>query len=186
LFRGRGSLISIQLIDDFPAFLSFSPVVKDVHKELSIFSEFLKKKGLKITNQRLLVAERIFRHPSHFTVDSLAESLKDRKGEISRATIYRIVSILVESGQLTEHNFSPNVRYYEHIPKHEHHDHIVCMDCGRIEEFVVEDIERFQKQIAQEHGFSLADHALNLYGKCNELAEKGKCSRRAEKDRGNG
>mgnify|MGYP000892734583 CR=1 len=156
-------------------------MVKDVHKELSIFSEYLKQMGLKITNQRLLVAESIFRHPSHFTVDSLAESLKDRRDEISRATIYRIVSILVESGQLTEHNFAQGVRYYEHIPRHEHHDHIVCQDCGRIEEFLVPEIEKVQQQIAEQHGFALEAHALNLYGRCAELKTKGSCARRLEK-----
>jgi len=155
-------------------------VVKDVHKELSLFSEYLKKKGLKITNQRLLVAEKIFRHPSHFTVDTLADSLKDRKGEISRATIYRIVSILVESGQLTEHNFGQHVRYYEHIPRHEHHDHIVCLDCGRIDEFVVAEIESVQTQVAEQHGFTLEEHSLNLYGRCIELKNKGNCARRKE------
>ena len=82
---------------------------------------------MKITSQRLLVAEKIFRIESHFTVDSLAEALKDRRGEISRATIYRIVSLMVESGQLTEHNFGQTVKHYEHTPNHEHHDHIVCM-----------------------------------------------------------
>ena len=114
----------------------------EIHKELTEFSNYLKKCGLKITHQRLLVAEKIFRAKSHFTVDTLAESLRERRGEISRATIYRIVSLMVESGQLTEHNFGHSVKYYEHIPGHKHHDHIVCSDCGRIDEFVDNKIEK--------------------------------------------
>ncbi|MBL8022054.1 MAG: transcriptional repressor [Leptospirales bacterium] len=157
-------------------------MTRDIHKELSLFSEYLKKAGLKITNQRLLVAETIFRHPSHFTVDSLADSLKERKGEISRATIYRIVSILVESGQLTEHNFAHGVRYYEHIPVSEHHDHLVCLDCGIIDEFMVAEIEKVQTQIAQQHGFVLAEHSLNLYGRCIQWKDKGSCTRKSEKE----
>lgn len=149
----------------------------DVHKELTNFSNFLKKKGLKITSQRLLVAERVFEIGTHFTVDSLADALKDRKGEISRATIYRIVSLMVESGQLTEHNFGQTVKYYEYVSPKEHHDHIVCSDCGRIEEFVVPEIERIQLDIARQHQFDLIDHSLNLYGKCKILQETGKCSR---------
>lgn len=152
----------------------------DLHREISLFSNYLKKHGLKITNQRLLVAEKIFKEGSHFTVDSLAESLKDRKGEISRATIYRIVSILVESGQLTEHNFSNNVKHYEHIPSKEHHDHIVCMDCGRIDEFVAPNIERLQIQIARDHDYKLSDHSLVLYGKCLHLQNGVDCPRKQE------
>ncbi len=151
----------------------------DVNRELAAFSRFLKKKGHKITSQRLLVAERIFHMGAHFTVDSLAEALQDRRGEISRATIYRIVSLMVEAGQLSEHNFGQNAHYYEHTPGHEHHDHIVCQDCGHIEEFMDPEIEKVQLEIARKHDFSLADHSLNLYGKCIRLRDNGKCDRKA-------
>lgn len=143
----------------------------DVHKQLAIFSNYLKKHGLKITNQRLLVAEHIFGMKSHFTVDSLAEELKDQRDAISRATIYRIVSVLVDAGLLTEHNFSQNARYYEHIPTQSHHDHFLCLDCGRIDEFINEDIEKLQLEIARQHGFELADHNLNLYGRCMKIKQ---------------
>ncbi len=152
----------------------------DIHKQLATFSNYLKKTGLKITSQRLLVAEKIFGIHDHFTVDSLAEMLKDRRGEISRATIYRIVSVMVEAGLLTEHNFGQNAKYYEHIPGSEHHDHILCLDCGRIDEFVNPDIEKLQDSIAAQHGFTLADHSLNLYGRCKAWQESGACSRRQE------
>jgi len=152
----------------------------DIHRELTNFSNFLKKRNLKITNQRLLVAEKVFELGTHFTVDSLADALKDRKGEISRATIYRIVSLMVESGQLTEHNFGQSVKYYEYIPPREHHDHLVCVDCGRIEEFVVPEIEKIQLEIANKNNFELEDHSLNLYGKCKFLKKDGHCERRKE------
>ena len=144
----------------------------DIHRELTNFSNFLKKRNLKITDQRLLVAEKVFELGTHFTVDSLADALKDRKGEISRATIYRIVSLMVESGQLTEHNFGQSVKYYEYIPPRAHHDHLVCVDCGRIEEFVVPEIEKIQLEIANNNHFELEDHSLNLYGKCKFLKEE--------------
>ncbi|MCR9141537.1 MAG: transcriptional repressor [bacterium] len=156
----------------------------DIHKQLANFSNYLKKKGLKITSQRLLVAEKVFSMESHFTVDALAEALKDRRGEISRATIYRIVSVMVEAGQLTEHNFGQNAKYYEHIPGQDHHDHILCLDCGRIDEFVNDAIEEMQLKIAGEHGYDLADHSLNLYGKCVELRTTGSCARGNPDDSG--
>ena len=149
----------------------------DVQREMTNFSNYLKEYGLKITNQRLLVAEKIFRLNSHFSVDSLTEILYDRKDEISRATIYRIVSLLLESGQLTEHNFGKNVKYYEHIPALKHHDHIVCLDCGHIEEFVDEYIEKVQLDIAEKHGFSISEHSLILYGRCRELKKTGSCTK---------
>lgn len=150
----------------------------DIHREISQFSNYLKQKGLKITNQRLLVAEKIFTLGSHFTVDSLADELKDRRGEISRATIYRIVSLLIESGQLTEHDFGGNSKYYEYVPAREHHDHIVCQDCGHIEEFCAPAIEKIQHDVASQYNFELTDHSLNLYGRCKILKEKGHCERK--------
>ncbi len=154
----------------------------DVHKELANFSNFLKKKGLKITNQRLLVAERIFQLDTHFTVDSLADVLKDRRGEISRATIYRIVSLMLDSGQLTEYHFNNDVRYYEHVPARNHHDHIVCLDCGHIEEFVSPEIEKLQLEIADKTGFDLEEHSMTLYGRCQHFKKSGKCEHRKEKN----
>ncbi len=154
----------------------------DIHKELANFSNFLKKQGLKITNQRLLVAERIFNLTAHFTVDSLSELLKDRRGEISRATIYRIVSLLVESGQLTEYHFGQNVKYYEHVPAKKHHDHIVCIDCGLIEEFLDPNIEKIQIEIANRFGFDLAEHSMTLYGQCQQFKKTGKCDKRKKAD----
>jgi len=147
----------------------------DYHKELGKFSGFLKKKGLKITSQRLLVAEKIFRMGAHFSVDSLADSLKERRDEISRATIYRIVSLMVEAGQLAEHDFGQNVKFYEHVIGNEHHDHIVCMDCGHIVEFSDSAIEKEQLAIASNHNFILNDHSLILYGQCKKLKDTGKC-----------
>lgn len=152
----------------------------ELRRELANFSAYLKHKGMKITHQRLLVAEKIFKMETHFTVDSLAEALRSRKDEISRATIYRIVSLMVEAGQLMEHNFGQNTKYYEHSPGMKHHDHIVCVDCGLIEEFVDPHIEKVQLEIASRHGFHLTEHSLNLYGQCGDLKNTGKCKRRKQ------
>lgn len=139
----------------------------DTDMEMETFSNYLKKKGLKITNQRMLVAEKIFSLHTHFTAESLQEELKNRRDEISKATIYRILSIMVEAGLLKEHNFGKDYKYYEHIIGHEHHDHIICVECGRIVEFVNEKIEELQKKAAQENGFTITGHDLNIYGVCD-------------------
>lgn len=151
----------------------------ELHKELVKFSEFLKKKNLKITEQRLLVAQKIFSTKEHFRVEDLFELLKDKKEEISRATVYRTVALLVESGQLLEHDFGQDSKFYEFcsIP-HQHHDHIICLDCGNIEEFQDERIENIQSEVIKKYNYSLVDHSLNLYVRCNQLKETGVCTKK--------
>ncbi len=139
---------------------------EDTKKEMTAFENYLKEKGLKITNQRLLVAEKIFSSHNHFTAEGLLDELKDNKDRISKATIYRILSIMVESGLLAEHDFGKDYKYYEHIIGHEHHDHIICMQCGRIVEFMDEQIEELQRSAANKNGFSIVGHSLNLYANC--------------------
>lgn len=146
---------------------SIYEIHEDTSMEMTTFSNYLKKKGLKITTQRMLVAEKIFSIHSHFTAESLQEELKDRRDEISKATIYRILSIMVEAGLLQEHNFGKDYKYYEHIIGHEHHDHIICIECGRIVEFMDEKIEELQRKAAREKGFTITGHDLNIFGICD-------------------
>lgn len=138
----------------------------EIAKEMEIFNDFLKRKDLRITSQRMLVAEKIFSMHHHFTADSLLDSLKNFRDEISKATIYRILSIMVEAKLLAEHDFGKDFKYYEHIVGHEHHDHIICTDCGRIVEFIVPEIEEMQQRVATENGFSIQGHRLNIFGCC--------------------
>ncbi|MCZ8239700.1 MAG: Fur family transcriptional regulator [Leptospiraceae bacterium] len=146
---------------------SIYEIHEDTSMEMTTFSNYLKKKGLKITTQRMLVAEKIFSIHNHFTAESLQEELKDRRDEISKATIYRILSIMVEAGLLQEHNFGKDYKYYEHIIGHEHHDHIICIECGRIVEFMDEKIEELQRKAAREKGFTITGHDLNIFGICD-------------------
>ncbi|WP_244241600.1 Fur family transcriptional regulator [Leptospira jelokensis] len=134
------------------------------------FEEYLKENGLKITNQRLLVAQKIFSSHNHFTAEGLLDELKDNKDRISKATIYRILAIMVEAGLLEEHDFGKDYKYYEHIIGHEHHDHIICMQCGRIVEFIDERIEELQNKAARENGFTITGHSLNIFGNCSNFA----------------
>jgi Fur family ferric uptake transcriptional regulator len=138
----------------------------EVEEEMRIFEELLKKEGLKVTAQRLLVAEKIFSLHSHFTAESLSDMFKDKRDEISKATIYRILTIMVDANLLVEHDFGKDYKYYEHILGHEHHDHIICLDCNRIVEFFEPRIEELQEQIASKNGFTIKGHRLNLYANC--------------------
>ena len=157
--------------------MPLSETSEKIHKRLDDFSNYLRKNGLKLTNQRMRVARNIFGMNSHFTVDHLTETLKEKEDKISRATIYRIVSVMAEAGLLIEHNFGQSAKFYEHTASDaEHHDHMICVDCGRIEEFCDGDIEDIQLQVANKLGFDLAEHSLNLYGSCRILKESGSCA----------
>lgn len=152
------------------------------------FSEHLKRKGLKLTNQRLQVAKKIFELDSHFTIEALADSLRlspQEKENISRATVYRMVSVMMEAGLLAEHYFGQNAKFYEYTGRQKHHDHIICMDCGYIEEFCSNRIEKIQSEIVKQHGFDLENHALTLYGRCRSYKEKGQCRHYTAPDNSN-
>ena len=140
-----------------------------ISKEMETFSELLKQNGLKITNQRLLVAQKIFSTHSHFTADNLLEKFRDKKGEISKATIYRILSIMVDAKLLKEHDFGKESKFYEHILGHEHHDHIICLSCDRIVEFTDPKIEELQSQAAESNGFQILAHDLKIYAECKNV-----------------
>ncbi len=156
---------------------------QDVEEEMKLFEALLKKEGLKVTAQRLLVAETIFSIHSHFTADSLLDMFRDRRDEISKATIYRILGIMVEAKLLMEHNFGKDYKFYEHIVGHSHHDHIICSDCGRIEEFMDERIEAIQEEVCSKKGFKIKGHSLNVYGEClkKQDCEHFKASEKAPK-----
>jgi Fur family ferric uptake transcriptional regulator len=141
---------------------------KEVEKEMEVFEDLLKKEGLKVTAQRLLVAEKIFSLHNHFTAESLSDMFKDRRDEISKATIYRILSIMVKANLLIENDFGKDYKYYEHIIGHEHHDHIICMDCNRIVEFFDSKIEELQEKIAESNDFTIKGHSLNIYANCKK------------------
>ena len=141
---------------------------KEVEKEMEVFEDLLKKEGLKVTAQRLLVAEKIFSLHNHFTAESLSDMFKDKRDEISKATIYRILSIMVKANLLIENDFGKDYKYYEHIIGHEHHDHIICMDCNRIVEFFEPKIEELQEKIAESNDFTIKGHSLNIYANCKK------------------
>lgn len=139
---------------------------KEVEQEMKSFENLLKNEGLKVTHQRMLVAETIFALHHHFTADSLLDLFKSKREDVSKATIYRILTIMVRGKLLIEHDFGKDYKFYEHIIGHAHHDHIICMDCSRIVEFVEPQIEALQEKAAAEKGFKIKGHSLNIYGTC--------------------
>ncbi|SAK72112.1 ferric uptake regulator family protein [Caballeronia calidae] len=128
----------------------------------------LKNIGLKATLPRLKILE-IFQHSTvrHLTAEDVYRSLLNEELDIGLATVYRVLTQFEQAGLLTRSNFESGKAVFE-LNEGSHHDHLVCIDCGRVEEFFDAEIERRQQSIAKERGFKLHEHALALYGTCTK------------------
>ena len=121
-----------------------------------------KQKGLRLTDQRKLIAQVMSKTESHPDVDELHKKVSKLDSKISIATVYRTVKLFEESGIVAKHDFKGNKSRYEQAPE-EHHDHLIDVNSGEITEFVNKEIEELQKQVAEKLGYKLVDHRLELY-----------------------
>ena len=128
----------------------------------------LKNIGLKATLPRLKILE-IFQHSPvrHLTAEDVYRSLLHEELDIGLATVYRVLTQFEQAGLLSRSNFESGKAVFE-LNEGTHHDHLVCLDCGRVEEFFDPEIENRQQAIAKERGFKLQEHALALYGGCTK------------------
>ena len=122
-----------------------------------------KQKGVRLTDQRKLIAKVMSESENHPGVDELYKKVNSFDSKISIATVYRTVKLFEEAGIVAKHDFKGNKSRYEESPK-EHHDHLIDINSGEITEFVNEEIEKLQKQVAKKLGYKLVDHRLELYG----------------------
>jgi Fur family ferric uptake transcriptional regulator len=120
-------------------------------------------KGVRLTDQRKLIAKVMSESEDHPDVDELHKKVSKFDAKISIATVYRTVKLFEEAGIVAKHDFKGTKARYEQAPK-EHHDHLIDVNTGEITEFVNEDIEKLQKQVAEKLGYKLVDHRLELYG----------------------
>jgi Fur family ferric uptake transcriptional regulator len=128
----------------------------------------LRKAGLKVTLPRLKILE-ILEHgsPRHLSAEDIYKMLLDSSEDIGLATVYRVLTQFEAAGLVTRHHFADGMAVFE-LNQGTHHDHIVCLDCGRVEEFIDESIEERQEEIAKRLGYELRDHAMTLYGHCRK------------------
>lgn len=151
----------------------------DTHgEERKVFQDYLRTKGLKFTQTRQVLLERIFEMHDHFTADQLLDRLRDAQVRISKATVYRTLKVMLDSGLLECHDFGEGARYYEHSFGHQNHDHLFCVHCNQIEEFHHPQIKELHQRVASDLGFRLLSHSLKIFGLCRqctrqpELAER--------------
>src|SRR5689334_23886652 len=126
----------------------------------------LKGTGLKVTIPRLKVLD-LFQHSDerHLTAEDVYRKLLDEHSDIGLATVYRVLTQFEQAGLLIRHHFESDKAVFE-LKQGGHHDHIVCVECGHVEEFYDSEIERRQTEVAEARGFRIQDHSLHLYGTC--------------------
>lgn len=127
----------------------------------------LKKAGLKVTIPRLKILQILENAPSHhLSAEDVYRVLLESSDDIGLATVYRVLTQFEEAGLVMRHNFEGGHSVFE-LDNGRHHDHLVCVKCGEVEEFVDPVIEERQKEIAKKAGYTISDHSLNIYGSCH-------------------
>ena len=138
---------------------------------VSIFTEFLRKNDLKFTPERITVLDEIRKTDQHFEPDSLLIGLKSKKLKISRATIYRTLELLVQSGLVKKNIFADGSSLYEKNFGISAHDHFVCVHCGLIIEFFDTDLVKIHNRLATKHNLAIQKHSHQIYGLCQSCRE---------------
>jgi Fur family ferric uptake transcriptional regulator len=141
----------------------------------------LKKAGLKTTQPRLKILD-ILEHSRvrHLAAEDIYKLLLDSGEEIGLATVYRVLTQFENAGLVIRHNFEGARAVFE-LNDASHHDHMVCVECGRVFEFFDRKIEERQKRVAESRGFVIEDHSLYLYGTCDGMKRDGRCSMQKDK-----
>ena len=126
----------------------------------------IRNAGLKVTVPRVKILELLETSGErHVSAEDVYRMLLESGQEIGLATIYRVLTQFESAGLVERHNFEGGSSVFE-LNRGQHHDHIICVVCGRVEEFVDETIEQRQQEIAEQHGFEIGDHSLIIYGSC--------------------
>ena len=133
----------------------------------------LKKAGLKVTLPRLKILQILEEAKDHhLSAEAIYRDLLDSGEEIGLATVYRVLTQFEQAGLVVRHHFEGDLSVFE-LDHGEHHDHLVCLQCGSVEEFIDDMIENRQAEIAKKAEFLMSDHSLNIYGVCKKCQVKG-------------
>ena len=153
------------------AVFSFHKTDPDLRKGMDTFRAFLKDRGHRITREREAIAEAVMLNRDHFDVDELFVSLRSKAG-ISKASIYRTIPILIESGVLAAVYLANGHMHYERVSECDYHSHLRCTTCGHIFEFSVPNLPELEKSIAKQKNFKSEGHKFEIWGLCAECYDK--------------
>ena len=135
-------------------------------KGLKRLKKILHNEGLRFTSQREAVWNEIISSDDHREADEIYMAIKQKGVSVSRATVYRTIDVLLKNNFVRKLDIGVGPSKFEHKIDSHHHDHIICIHCGRIEEFMVDQIENLQDKVAEEYGFKLVRHIHQLFGLC--------------------
>ncbi len=141
-----------------------------VFQKKQLLKKCMEERGLKSTSQRDDIADIFFKTNTHISLDELLKKVKRKNPKIGYATVYRTMRLLADCGLALERKFGDGQTRYEHIPDDSHHDHLICIKCGKILEFKNEKIEELQNEIAKKMGFTVTNHKMELYGHCSNCS----------------
>jgi Fur family ferric uptake transcriptional regulator len=138
---------------------------KTAHEQ---FTKYLKREKHRITPERFEVLDFALEHDGHFGADDLYVLMKTKKSNISRATVYNTLELLVKCKLLSKRNFGDGLTRYESNFERKNHDHLICINCGEIIEFTSPEVQKVVDKICNELGFEKVGYSFNIFGKCKE------------------
>ena len=130
--------------------------------------DYIQHGGGRVTETRRLILEAIYETHNHFSGDDIFIRLNEKGYEVSRASIFRTLPLLVEAGLLRESISNERHKHYEHTWGHTHHEHLICNECCQVMEFYDSNLENVLKEVADRYGYSISDHKIEIYGICPE------------------
>ena len=145
------------------------------------FLRFLEQKNLRITSQRRAIVDTVFGTDQHFTAEQLLELAREKDPSVSRATVYRTLPLLTESGLVHEMDFGKDYKIYDpNYADHPNHNHIICNDCDKIVEFESERLNALENEISGKLGFEVESQQLRINASCEEMKRVGTCKKQGE------
>ena len=137
-------------------------------EEIDLLEEYISENNLKITKQRRTVLKIFLEWKNHISIEELYNTVLKTDPKIGLATVYRTLALLTKSGLALEMDFGDGQKRYENSYRSDHHDHMVCTECGKILEFNHPLIEKYQEEVALQKNFKITSHKLDLFGLCQD------------------
>lgn len=152
---------------------------EEFKEERQIFLDHIQKSGLRKTAQRELILEVFLKTEEHLSSEDLYWLVQKKDPNVGHTTVYRTLKLLTEAGLAREVRLGDGRTYYEHHFDHEHHDHMICTECGKVIEFFSAEIEELQDEMAEKYGFKPTHHSLRILGVCDECQKEASGQRSA-------